>query len=339
MKTQFTDPRDWRRSQAYEDVSVAGQFVALARDVLNAGPAGPNWEALARQYEARPHNGRLQSFAKSAVAAVGTDLWGDGDALALSDAYLRAFAPRNLIDAAKRFALTLPDLPVGARNVTYATGAAAYEVPEGAAKPLTRVTLNIGEAEAAKAVAMIVITQEVSKAKGQDAENFFRRLLRDAVVEASNEAFLQRIPRTAIQGGANAVESLRLGLAAVAASEGYVVAATHAATRELALAADGRMGVHGGEYIEGVVIIPALPDNSAGASMIVVPASALAIRDRGLELKSAGHASVEMEDAPTGDSGTPTGAQMVSLWQADSVGLMVERLFELRATAPAVEVS
>lgn len=310
----------------------------IARDILKAGKNGPNWEVLARQYTEGQHYGRAASFAKAAVAAVGTDAWGVGDALALSEAYLHNIAPDNLIDAAKRFALTLPDIP-GTPQVTVASGATAFEVGEGAAKPLTRFTLDTEAADAAKAVAMLVVNKEVAWAKGPDAENLIRRLLRDAVVSASNEAFLSRIPRTSIAGGANAVESLKLGLAAAAASQGYLIAATPAFTRELALESDGRMGVNGGEYIEGVVVLPALAGDSAGVNLLVIPASSLAIRDRGLALSSAAHASVEMQDAPTSNSATGTGAQMVNLWQTNCLGLKVERLFEMRATESAVEVS
>lgn len=338
---QFRDPQDWRHSRTFnnDSLTVASQFVDIARDILKAGKNGPNWEVLARQYTEGQHYGRAASFAKAAVAAVGTDAWGVGDALALSEAYLHNIAPDNLIDAAKRFALTLPDIP-GTPQVTVATGATAYEVGEGAAKPLTRFTLDTEAADAAKAVAMLVVNKEVAHAKGTDAENLIRRLLRDAVVSASNDAFLSRIPRISIAGGgANAVESLKLGLAAAAASRGYVIAATPAFTRELALESDGRMGINGGEYIEGVVVLPALAGDSAGVNLLVIPASSLAIRDRGLALSSAAHATVEMQDAPTGNSETGTGAQMVNLWQVNAVGLKVERLFEMRASESAVEVS
>jgi len=332
----FRSPSDWRRSSEYQDATVTGQFIRVARDILQAGKDGPAWQALAETYGRAAGFGRAESFAKGAVASVGMDLWGTPDGQALSTTYLRSLAQDNLVDQVARFAVPLP---VGIqRFVTVATGAEAHSVNEGAAKPLTRVTLDTEKAEAMKVVATLVLSAEVAKSKGQDAENLFRLLLRDAVIRASNDAVLARISKISAPAGATAVESLNNGLAGAAPSSGYVVAATPAITRELAMASQGRMAVNGGEYIGGVVVLPALEASSGGPDLVVIPASTLALRDYGLELSSAGHASVEMSDSPSGNSATPTGTQMVNLWQANLLGLKIERLIELRAPEPAIEV-
>src|SRR5688572_20141821 len=118
--SQFRYPQEWRRHKELhsDSLTTAGQFVSIARDILKSGRHGPNWEYLAGEYLAGQHYGRAASFAKSAVAAVGTDAWGSGDALALSEAYLYSIAPDNLIDAVKQYALTLPD---ATNRITVAT--------------------------------------------------------------------------------------------------------------------------------------------------------------------------------------------------------------------------
>lgn len=333
---QYRDPIEWRRSSNYDDTTTAGQFIAIARDILrSSNKEGPNWESLASRYAQRPHHGRAESFAKAAVVSVDTDVWETSDGRFLSEAYLSAIAPDNLIDAVASFAYPLPDR---GRNVIVATGAIAQEVAEGAGKPLTRFELDATESDRGKVAAIIVVSKEVAVSEGKPAENLIRRLLRDAVLRASNEALLNRIPTISATAGADALASLKNGLSAAAQSSGYVVAATPAITRELALNADGRMGVNGGEYIGGVVVLPALEVSSGGPDLVVIPASSIALRDHGISLRSSGQTSLEMSDAPTMNSATPTGAEMVSLFQANLVGLLVERLFEIRATEPAVEV-
>lgn len=332
---QFKTPQEWRRSSEYQDISLAGQFTSIVREILKAGPSGPNWEALTRKFESQAHSGRAESFCKAAVGAVADDLWQTSDGEALSAAYLTTLAPDNLVDQVARYAFPMP---VTNQPVFYATGAVAEEVAEGAGKPLTRFTLEPIEEQPAKVAAIIVVTNEVAQSPGLAAENLIRRLLRDAVLKASNERLLAQLPKVSTSGGETAVESLRLGLAKAAASDGYVVAATDAIVRELALASDGRMGVNGGEFIPGVTIVRALEESSSSHNMTIIPASTLALRDYGLEVRSSGHATVEMQSAPTGNSATPTGAEMVNLWQTNSRGILIERHFSVRADSPAIEV-
>ena len=330
---QHRDPAQWGISH-HNSLTNAGQFLAIAREILKSGN-GPNWEALARKFAAVPHHGRAESFCKAAVAAVDDAVWNTGDGQLLSAAYLLELVPDNLIDEVARFAYPLP---ASNQPVVAAVGTIASEVSEGKAKPLTRITLEPTEEERAKLAAIVVLTKEVAHSPERDAESLIRRLLRDAVLKASNEALMSRLPKVSAAAGANALASLSNGLAAAARSSGYVVAATPAIVRELALGSDGRMGINGGELLPGVVIRPALEPSSGGPDLVVIPASTLALRDYGLDIRSSGHATLEMQDTPTMSSAPAVGAQMVSLFQTNSTGLLVERMFVLRADEPAVEV-
>ena len=51
--------------------------------------------------------------------------------------------------------------------------------------------------------------------------------------------------------------------------------------------------------------------------------------------------SLEMESAPTGDSVTPTGVELVSMWQTNSVAIRAERWinWKRRRTAAVAVIS
>jgi hypothetical protein len=92
---------------------------------------------------------------------------------------------------------------------------------------------------------------------------------------------------------------------------------------------DVRLGALGG-VLAGVPAIASdlVPRDSAGASSItIVDASALAVALAVTDLSVADQATVVMDDAPSGNSTTPTGLDasgqpLVSLWQSGSVGVM-----------------
>jgi hypothetical protein len=90
------------------------------------------------------------------------------------------------------------------------------------------------------------------------------------------------------------------------------------------------MGIAGGDFMGGLVIVPV----DGLASMIVIPASRLAVEDWGLVLRNARHATIELASLPTADAASV----LTSLWQENLIGLMVERSYRMIAPANAVEV-
>lgn len=84
-----------------------------------------------------------------------------------------------------------------------------------------------------------------------------------------------------------------------------------------------------GGVLEGIPVITSQHlANSSGAGNLVVAVDAPAILladDGNVTVDMSDQASLEMSDAPTGSSATPTAASLVSLWQTNSVGLRAER--------------
>ena len=78
--------------------------------------------------------------------------------------------------------------------------------------------------------------------------------------------------------------------------------------------------------------IPTLvSDQLAAGRVVLADASQIATSDGGIVLDSASHASVQLNDAPSGAAG-------VSLWQNNLLGLRAERYLGFRAPPGAVAV-
>jgi hypothetical protein len=69
-----------------------------------------------------------------------------------------------------------------------------------------------------------------------------------------------------------------------------------------------------------------LGDSGGGAPLILVNASDVFLADDGqFTIDASREASLEMSDAPTGTSVTPTGTSLVSMFQTNSIALKAER--------------
>jgi hypothetical protein len=91
------------------------------------------------------------------------------------------------------------------------------------------------------------------------------------------------------------------------------------------------MGVQGGT----IVGLPVLVSGGQAAGKItLVDASQLVIASAPIELRSSDQAVLEMNDAPSHNSSTPTGASLVSMWQTNSRALLCERQFAVRVVGP-----
>jgi hypothetical protein len=65
---------------------------------------------------------------------------------------------------------------------------------------------------------------------------------------------------------------------------------------------------------------------SGGAPFILVDESEVYLADDGsVTVDASEQASIEMNDAPTSNAGTPTGASLVSMWQTNAIALRAER--------------
>lgn len=277
---------------------------------------------------------RSQSDLLTKAAAHSTldAVWQGSDMRELAAAYIASVGEPDLISAISKYARNIPRGVMG--RVLIATGATGNIVSEGFPKLIKRLDLTNGpDLPFAKSVAAVVVSQELLAATGDAGRRLFEDELAKAVVRAANAAVLTLLidsGTTTVAPGADPLASLRAGLVAAGPSSGYVVTAPAGQVAWLATSDSNRggMGVRGGTFVPGVDVV-ALDD---ATTMTVIPADRLAIWDGGLELRPAGHASVDMSDSPTA-----TGSK-VSLWQTNSMGLLVERFWRIEGDTSGVVV-
>jgi hypothetical protein len=115
---------------------------------------------------------------------------------------------------------------------------------------------------------------------------------------------------------------------------------------KLGLRAGGRgaaadLGARGGS-LAGLpaIVSAACQASSDGHTITLLDAGSICTVDEGAELALSRQATVEMDTAPTGDTTTPAAAStaMVSLFQTDSVGLIVTRAMNWKLARPGAVV-
>ncbi|WP_173931381.1 phage major capsid protein [Chelativorans sp. Marseille-P2723] len=249
--------------------------------------------------------------------------------------------------------------------ITQTGGATGYWVGEGAAKPLTKPAWGRTELSPLKAANIAVATMEALRDSSPSAETLLRDDLAAAIAAAIDTAFIDPanagtagVKPAAITNGITAIPSTGNDAAAiredVRAAMGAFIAASNplssgvwimSASTALALsmmrtALDqpefSGITMNGGtffglpvvvsEYIDGYVVL-------ANASDIWFA------DDGGVAVDMSTEASLEMADNPSGSSVTPTAAELVSMFQTNSVAFRAERTVNWarrRATGVAV---
>jgi hypothetical protein len=267
---------------------------------------------------------------KAASALTMAELWESEEGADVARSWLASIRSRSALDVIAQHALVMNPTQ-GAVSVF--SDFTADEVSEGAPKPVRRTPPDFGNVDVRKVVAMVVITGDVVSWGGPAAVRFLDAELASAVTKAGNQAVVDLLlpGATAVSAGADALASLTAGLAALDPSDHVTVIATTALVRELALSDRTTMGIAGGPFIGGVDIVR--HDGDTGSpSMLLIPSSRVAMVDHGLELRSAGHADVDLRDNPEAP------AQLTSLWQTNSRALVGERRFRMVSGSPAVAV-
>ena len=108
-------------------------------------------------------------------------------------------------------------------------------------------------------------------------------------------------------------------------------------TNALGQAEFGDMGMDGGRLLKLPVITSEyVPDGF----VVILNANDIYFADEGgIAVDMSREASLEMDNAPSHDSTTPTESSLVSLWQTNSVGFRAERTLNwARRRAEAVQV-
>lgn len=247
---------------------------------------------------------------------------------------------------------SLRQVPFRVALIGQATGGAGYWVGEGKAKPLTNWQYGRTTLEPLKVANIAVATEELLRDSSPSAEILLRDELAAALRERLDRDFID--PNKAASAGVSPASILN-GVAGIPSSGsdadavradvqalfGAFITANNApesgvwimtAVTALALSLMQNplgqtefpgIGMNGGAFFGLPVIVSQYVPTGVVA---LINASDIYVADEGgIAVDMSREASLEMDSAPTHDSTTPTGSDLVSLWQANSVGFRAER--------------
>lgn len=251
---------------------------------------------------------------------------------------------------------SLRRIPFNVRITGQTSGGEGYWVGEGAPKPVTEFDFNAVELRWAKVANIAVLTEELIRFSSPSAE----RLVRDALAEAlinrldtdfilPSKAAVANVSPASITNGVTAIPSsgtsadavrddMRALWATYIANNIDPTGAVYIMNPRTALALSlmrnplGQSEFNGmtmrGGSLDGVPVIVSnyVPYTSAGGLVILANASDIYLADDGqVAIDASREASLQMDNAPTNNSATPTATTLVSMWQTNSVALRAER--------------
>lgn len=326
--------------RAAEFANYVRLIVAARGDVMQA----------AKLAEAQRATARIGVVLKTAVAA-GTTSTSDWAApLAEYDGLVQAFLEslRN-VGAFDAMLPSMRRIPLRTRAVVTTVGISAATITEGHVTPISRLTLAGNQLAEAKAVAIVVVNDELARLGGAESVALFGRELRQAIAAETDRTFVAKIsesiaPIASNGGTAIAIrQDIAAALAALntdAASRLFVLIEASTAkawatkTTQDGAAAFPGMTPQGGEICGMPAIVS---DGLTAGTIVVVDASQIAAGAGTVEVDASKQASLQMETTPDSPPSATTVA--LSLWQQNMTGLKALRFFgaeRLRDAAVAV---
>lgn len=283
---------------------------------------------------------------KAAVAAgsLGSQLWG-GNLAEVRGAqleFLEVVRPMTIIG---RLA-NLRRVPINAPVAASTAGAIAFFVGEGKTKPLTAAAFDRKRLKPTKVVGLTVVSDELLR-YGIDAEVTLRDDLAAAIAQATDAAFVDRSNTgvvnerpaavtvgavTIASAGTNAAAIRTDVEAAIAAFEGDLTTASWVTHPRTAVAIGLRLSAAGfandlgalGGTLAGLPLITSEAvaySTATGGDLILLDAASILCAEQGITPSRSEQAAIAMSNTPGTGSSPP-----LSLWQNNSVGLLVERV-------------
>jgi HK97 family phage prohead protease len=237
--------------------------------------------------------------------------------------------------------------------VQQTAGGAGYWVGEGKAKPLTSFNFARLTLPPLKVANICVLTMESIRFSSPKSDTIVRDQLAAALKERLDLDFITP-SKTAVAGvspasitnGAPSIvssgddaDAVRLDIRSLIAkymaannpptSGVFIMGSTVAAALTSMTNPLGQPEFAGMSMTGGVLFgFPVIASDYAPAGVVVlVNASDIYLADDGdITIDSSNEASLEMSDAPTGSSITPTATQLVSMYQTNSVAIRAERV-------------
>lgn len=279
--------------------------------------------------------------------------------------YLR---PRTLLGQISDRLRRLPfDTPV----LVQGSGATAKWVKEGMAKPLTQWTYTRTKLTPLKVATIAVATKETLMRASAAAETFIRDELAKsigaaidttfistaaAVTDESPAGILNSVTPLTLSGGTtvadvrcdiatylNAFADANLSLSgAFWIMPERIAIALSLIANEVGASAFPGLTPNGGTFAGLPVFVTGYAvTDTAGSTVALVKGDEIFLGDEGgIQVSMSDQASLQMDDTPTQNStgAGPTATSVVSLWQTNSVGFLVERFlnFQRRRTEAVV---
>lgn len=258
---------------------------------------------------------------------------------------------------------SLREVPFNIRVPVQTSGGSADWVGQGKPKPLTNFNFETITFGFSKVAAISVLTEELLRFSNPKADVLVRNSLAEAVIARLDVDFVNPaksevigISPGSITNGATTIPSTGSpDDDSTAAFQVFIDAnlqptgAVWLMSSSTALALSKRKNALGqkeypdmtmfGGIFEG---LPAIVSQYVGNQLVLVNAPDVYLADEGgVAVDMSSEASLEMESAPTHDSVTPTGVELVSMWQTNSVAIRAERWinWKRRRTAAVAVIS
>lgn len=302
---------------------------------------------------------RIANIVKAAVAAGTTTEGGWAEALVGAESavfadFVEFLRPMTIVGRFGSGGIpSLRQVPFRVPLVGQTSGGEGYWVGEGKGKPLTKFDFERRTLEPLKVANIAVLSEEAIRYSSPSADLLVRDALADALrarmdIDFINpaKAAVAGISPASILNGVSGIPStgvtadnVRMDLRAlfqafITANNSpttgvFVMRGTTALALSLMMNALGQpefpsITMTGGT-LNGIPVI--VSEYTPDGIVALVNASDIYVGDEGgIQIDMSREASLEMDSAPTQDSGAPTASELVSLWQTNSVGLRAERI-------------
>lgn len=349
-----------------QNLEKGNAFARFAKALAAAN--GSRSEALEIARKQYPDDAKLHHVLKAAVGAGTTTDPQWAGALVEYQEYANDFVeflrPQTIIGRFGQGGIpALRQVPFNIRIPAQTSGGSASWVGQGKAKPLTKFDFESITFSFAKVAAIAVLTDELIRFSNPAADALVRNALAEAVIARLDTDFISpskaevaNVSPASITNGITAVPSTGNPDDDAAAAFGVFVAANlqpngavWLMSSTTALALSMRKNALGQkEYPEMTLLggtfqgLPVIVSQYVGNQLVLVNAPDIYLADDGgVAVDMSREASLEMESDPAGDSITPTGTELVSMFQTNSVAIRAERWinWKRRRTAAVAVIS
>jgi len=290
------------------------------------------------------HKDLLQKAAVSAGSTTDANWAGALAPAALADAFLKLARTSSLLGRIPG----LRKVPFNVKLPVQSVAGSYYWVAENGLKPATKLGFTAGTALAAtKCEGLVIVTRELGELTMPGTETALRDALIQGLTSFTDTSFLSstlaavanKNPAGLLNGltpittSGNVDTDVAAALAALftarpGATAAAVITSPATASKLAGTGKNPDARVTGGS-VQGV---PLVPSEGAGTNIIALDGAGILVADDGLRIATSTEAAVESDDAPVGAAASV----IVSLWQANAIGFLVERFVNWLAVPGSV---